>query len=296
MSLKSETISLAVMLELPLVVCDVQRAGPSTGMPTKTEQADLSQAMFGRHGEAPLPVIAAQSPGDCFDAAFEACRVAVEYRTPVIVLTDGYLANGAEPWLVPNVAQLPPIEPNFATEPNRPDGDFGPTSATRNWPAAGVPGPGLEHRIGGLEKMDGRSRSATSPTTTRRWCRSGRTRWTDSRFPTSVDDPTGDADCWCSDGAPPGVRSRRPSAGYGRRATAWRTPTCAGSTHSPPTSARTAPIPTRRRARDEHGTTRDAARAKYLVDVERYSRVRGLPISPTELENDLIAMLSEENR
>src|SRR6478735_266587 len=123
MALKMETISLAVMLELPLVVCDIQRAGPATGMPTKTEQADLYQAIFGRHGEAPLPVIAAQSPGDCFDTAVEAVRIALTYRTPVILLSDGYLGNGAEPWQVPNVADLPAIDPVFTTEPPA-EGEF----------------------------------------------------------------------------------------------------------------------------------------------------------------------------
>ena len=118
-SLKSETIGLGVMLELPLVVCDIQRAGPSTGMPTKTEQADLLQVMFGRNGEAPLPVIAAQSPADCFAIAVEATRIAVTYRTPVIVLSDGYLANGSEPWQIPVIEDLPTIDPNFTTRAER---------------------------------------------------------------------------------------------------------------------------------------------------------------------------------
>ena len=110
-SLKSETIALGVMTELPLIVCDIQRAGPSTGMPTKTEQADLLQVMFGRNGEAPVPVLAAQSPSDCFDTAIEAVTIAIKYRTPVVILSDGYIANGAEPWRVPDVAAIPPIDP-----------------------------------------------------------------------------------------------------------------------------------------------------------------------------------------
>ncbi|HEY6740611.1 MAG TPA: 2-oxoacid:acceptor oxidoreductase subunit alpha, partial [Actinopolymorphaceae bacterium] len=118
MALKAETIGLAVALELPLIICDIQRAGPSTGMPTKTEQSDLMQAMYGRNGEAPLPIIAPRSPADCFDAAVEAVRMAVTYRTPVILLSDGYLANGSEPWRIPDVAELPTIDPAFATEPN----------------------------------------------------------------------------------------------------------------------------------------------------------------------------------
>jgi 2-oxoglutarate ferredoxin oxidoreductase subunit alpha len=118
LALKAETIGLAVSLELPLVVCDIQRSGPSTGMPTKTEQADLLQAMYGRNGEAPVPVVAARSPADCFDTAIEAARIATKYRTPVLLLSDGYLANGSEPWLVPSVEDLPDLRVEFATEPN----------------------------------------------------------------------------------------------------------------------------------------------------------------------------------
>ena len=114
MLLKAETVGLAVSVELPLIVCDIQRAGPSTGMPTKTEQADLLQAMFGRNGESPVPVIAAASPADCFNAAIEAARIAVKYRTPVILLSDGYLANGSEPWRIPDTASLPDLSQEFA--------------------------------------------------------------------------------------------------------------------------------------------------------------------------------------
>ena len=121
--LKSETIGLAINLELPLVIVDVQRGGPSTGLPTKTEQADLLHAMYGRHGEAPLPIVAAKTPSHCFEAAIEAVRIAVKYRTPVILLSDGYLANGAEPWLLPDIDALAPIDPGFATAPNHTDDD-----------------------------------------------------------------------------------------------------------------------------------------------------------------------------
>src|SRR5450631_633535 len=121
-ALKSEAIGLAVSLELPLVIVDVQRGGPSTGLPTKTEQADLLMAMFGRNGESPVPIVAPRSPSDCFDAAIEACRIAVTYRTPVFLLSDGYLANGSEPWRIPDVDSLPVIDPAFATEPNAADG------------------------------------------------------------------------------------------------------------------------------------------------------------------------------
>ncbi|HEX6500264.1 MAG TPA: 2-oxoacid:acceptor oxidoreductase subunit alpha [Micromonosporaceae bacterium] len=156
-ALKGETISLGVALELPLVVIDVQRAGPSTGMPTKTEQADLNMALYGRHGEAPVAVIAAKSPTDCFYAAIEAARIALTYRTPVILLSDGYLANGSEPWALPEVDDLPDLRVQFASAPNGPDGKFlpylrDPATLARPWAIPGTPG--LEHRIGGLEKAD----------------------------------------------------------------------------------------------------------------------------------------------
>ncbi len=156
LALKSETISLAVAAELPLVVIDVQRGGPSTGLPTKTEQADLLMAMYGRHGEAPLPVLAAPSPAGAFDAAVEAVRIAVKYMTPVILLSDGYIANSAEPWKLPDMASLPDISVPFATEPNA-DGEFlpylrHPETLARPWAIPGTPG--LEHHIGGLEKED----------------------------------------------------------------------------------------------------------------------------------------------
>jgi 2-oxoglutarate ferredoxin oxidoreductase subunit alpha len=152
MALKSEAMGLAVMLELPLVIIDVQRGGPSTGLPTKTEQADLLQAVYGRNSEAPLPVIAASTPSDCFYGAFEAMRIAIKFMTPVILLTDGYLANGAEPWLIPDAASLPDISRKFTTEAE----GFFPYSRdektlSRPWAIPGIPG--LEHRIGGLEKQ-----------------------------------------------------------------------------------------------------------------------------------------------
>jgi 2-oxoglutarate ferredoxin oxidoreductase subunit alpha len=153
--LKSEAVGLAVMTELPLVIIDVQRGGPSTGLPTKTEQADLLQALFGRNGECPVPIIAACSPADCFSAAIEAFTVATRYMTPVILLTDGYIANGAEPWMIPDVASLPKIVINHPTQPNGPSGLLPyQRNADRSRPWA-LPGtPGLEHRIGGLEKQD----------------------------------------------------------------------------------------------------------------------------------------------
>jgi 2-oxoglutarate/2-oxoacid ferredoxin oxidoreductase subunit alpha len=158
MLLKAETVGLAVSVELPLIVCDIQRAGPSTGMPTKTEQADLLQAMFGRNGESPVPIVAPASPADCFHAAIEAARIAVKYRTPVFLLSDGYLANGSEPWRIPEVATLPDLSAEFAfAAPGDGTADFepfrrDPVTLARPWAIPGTPG--LEHRIGGIEKAD----------------------------------------------------------------------------------------------------------------------------------------------
>jgi 2-oxoglutarate ferredoxin oxidoreductase subunit alpha len=156
LDLKAETIGLAVALELPMIVVDVQRAGPSTGMPTKTEQSDLLSALYGRHGESPLPILAPSTPAGCFDTAFEAVKLALRYRTPVIILSDSFLASSSEPWLIPDVADLPPIDPALATAPK--DGEaFLPYSRderlARPWAIPGTPG--LQHRIGGLEKADG---------------------------------------------------------------------------------------------------------------------------------------------
>ena len=152
--LKSETIGLAVSVELPLVIVDIQRGGPSTGLPTKTEQADLLHVMFGRHGEAPVPIVAAKSPGHCFDAALEAVRIALKYRTPVFLLSDGYLANAAEPWRIPDVADLPDLRVEFTTEKNHGEEFWpylrDPETLARPWAIPGTPG--LMHRIGGLEK------------------------------------------------------------------------------------------------------------------------------------------------
>jgi 2-oxoglutarate ferredoxin oxidoreductase subunit alpha len=162
MDLKSETIGLAISLELPLIIIDVQRGGPSTGLPTKTEQSDLLMSMFGRHGEAPLPIVAARTPGDCFSTAIEAVRIALKYRTPVILLSDGYLANSAEPWRLPDVDRLPDISVPYATGANHVAADGtaqflpylrDPETLARPWAVPGTGG--LEHRIGGLEKADG---------------------------------------------------------------------------------------------------------------------------------------------
>ncbi|MEU7648429.1 2-oxoacid:acceptor oxidoreductase subunit alpha [Streptomyces huasconensis] len=169
-ALKSETIGLAVSLELPLLIVDIQRGGPSTGLPTKTEQADLLQAMYGRNGEAPVPIVAPRTPADCFDAALEAARIAVTYRTPVFLLSDGYLANGSEPWRIPDVDELPDLRVQFASGTNHTEDDGtevfwpykrDPQTLARPWAIPGTPG--LEHRIGGIEKQDGTGNISYDP-------------------------------------------------------------------------------------------------------------------------------------
>jgi 2-oxoglutarate/2-oxoacid ferredoxin oxidoreductase subunit alpha len=202
--LKSEAIGLAVTLELPLVICDIQRAGPSTGMPTKVEQSDLLLAMFGRHGEAPVPIIAPLSPSDCFDAAIEAVRIATAYRTPVFLLSDAYLANGSEPWLVPDVDTLPEIAVDFATEPNHEAADGTPEfwpyirdqeTLARPWALPGTPG--LEHRIGGIEKADGSGNISYDPSNHDLMVRLRQSKVDGIARdipPLAVDDPDADAD------------------------------------------------------------------------------------------------------
>ena len=297
MALKSETISLAVMLEQPLVVCDIQRAGPSTGMPTKTEQADLLQSLYGRHGEAPLPVLAAQSPADCFDTAVEGVRIALRYRTPVIVLSDGYLANGAEPWLIPDVAAIEPIDPGFATEANGPDGTFLPYLRDDKLARAlAIPGtPGLEHRVGGIEKADGTGNISYSPENHERMValRQAKVDGIVADIPDLVvDDPSGEASVlvlgWGSTWGPISAAARRVrEAGKKVAVTHIR--------HLNPLPANTGEV---LRAYDRvivpemnTGQLAMILRAKYLVDVQSYSRVRGLPISPAELAHHLVDVI-----
>jgi 2-oxoglutarate ferredoxin oxidoreductase subunit alpha len=156
MALKTEAMGLAVMLEIPLVICNIQRGGPSTGLPTKTEQSDLLQSYYGRNGECPMPVIASSTPSDCFDVAYEGVRIAVQHMTPVIVLSDGYIANGAEPWRFPKSSDLKPIEVKFKKGLDEDEEKLQPykrdAKLVRPWAIPGTPG--LEHRIGGLEKQD----------------------------------------------------------------------------------------------------------------------------------------------
>ena len=221
-ALKSETIGLAVALELPLLIVDVQRGGPSTGLPTKTEQSDLLQAMFGRNGESPVPIIAAQSPADCFHAAIEAARIALTYRTPVFLLSDGYIANGSEPWLIPDVASLPDLQVAFATEPNHVDKDGNPEywpylrdpeTLARPWAIPGTPG--LEHRIGGLEKADGSGNISYDAANHDAMVRTRAAKIdgiAKTIAPLTVDDPTGDAKVlvlgWGSTYGPIGAAAR----------------------------------------------------------------------------------------
>ena len=226
-SLKSEAIGLAVMTELPLLVINVQRGGPSTGLPTKTEQSDLLQAMFGRNGESPVPIVAPQSPGDCFSAAVEAARIAVTYRTPVMLLSDGYLANGSEPWRIPDIADLAPIDPAFATSHNAVStgstgetvGEFLPylrdeTTLARPWAIPGTAG--LEHRIGGLEKGDGHGNISYDAANHDFMVRTRAAKVAaiaESLPPLEVDDPSGEAKVlvlgWGSTYGPIGAGVRR---------------------------------------------------------------------------------------
>ncbi|MFV0452382.1 MAG: 2-oxoacid:acceptor oxidoreductase subunit alpha [Propioniciclava sp.] len=294
LALKMETISLAVMLEQPLVVCDIQRAGPATGMPTKTEQADLNQALFGRHGEAPLPVIAPRSPADCFDAALEATRIALTYRTPVILLSDGYLANGAEPWQVPDLASLPRIDPGFATEPNGPDGSYLPYARDdRLARPLALPGtPGLEHRVGGIEKADGTGNVSYDPDNHERMVALRQAKIAGiaaDLAPLQVDDPNGGAEVlvlgWGSTWGPI-------SAAAARARREGRAVATAHLRHLNPLPANTGEVLRgyRRVIVPEMNTGQLAMllRATYLVDVRRFTRVRGLPISPADLAQHLI--------
>jgi 2-oxoglutarate ferredoxin oxidoreductase subunit alpha len=309
-SLKSEAMGLAVMLELPLLVVDVQRGGPSTGLPTKTEQADLMQVMFGRDGEAPLPVIAAQSPGDCFDAAIEAARIAITYRTPVVLLSDGYLANGSEPWLLPDLASLPAIDPDFATGPNhRVTGKDGsvtdvfwpylrnPETLARPWAPPGVAG--LEHRVGGLEKGDGHGDISYDPANHDHMVRTRQAkvdRIADSLPPLEVDDPTGDASVlvlgWGSTYGPIG-------AGVRRVREAGHTIAQAHLRHLNPFPSNLGDV---LRRYDKVlvpemnlGQLSTLLRAKYLVDAQAVTSVRGTPFGAEEMELLLLDALPDRS-
>ena len=291
-SLKSETVALGVATELPLIVIDVQRAGPSTGMPTKTEQADLLQAMYGRNGEAPVPVVAPCTPSDCFAAAIEAARIAVKYRTPVIVLSDGYLANGSEPWQIPDVDSLPEITPNFAEAV--PDQEFlpfkrDPDTLARPWAVPGTPG--LEHRIGGIEKADGTGNISYDPAN-----HDLMTRLRQAKIegiardipPLAVDDPSGAAD----------VLVLGWGGTYGAITAAVRRIRAAGGQVAQAHLRHLNPFPANieevLRSYDKVvvpeinlGQLALLLRGRYLIDVIGYNRVRGLPFKAEELQDVL---------
>jgi 2-oxoglutarate ferredoxin oxidoreductase subunit alpha len=302
LALKSETIGLAVSLELPLVIVDVQRGGPSTGLPTKTEQADLLQAMFGRNGESPVPVVAPRSPADCFDAAIEASRIAITYRTPVLLLSDGYLANGSEPWLVPDVAALPDLQVDFASQPNATGTDGTPSfrpyardpdTLARPWAIPGTPG--LEHRIGGIEKADGSGEISYDPDNHDRMTRLRQAKIDGIDVPPlEVDDPTGDAEVlvlgWGSTYGPICAGARLARDGGTRVATAHLR-------HLNPLPSNTGETLHRYRRvlvpEMNLGQLALLLRARYLVDVQGYNRVRGLPFTSIEIA-DAIAKLAQE--
>ncbi|PVG82537.1 2-oxoglutarate ferredoxin oxidoreductase subunit alpha [Nocardioides gansuensis] len=298
-ALKSEAIGLAVMTELPLLVIDVQRGGPSTGLPTKTEQADLLQAMFGRNGEAPVPIVAPQSPGDCFGAALEAARIAITYRTPVMLLSDGYLANGSEPWRIPGVDELPTIDPDFA-EPLPEGEEFLPyqreeATLARPWAIPGTPG--LEHRIGGLEKGDGHGNISYDPANHDFMVRTRQAkvdRIAEALPPLEVDDPSGQAKVlvlgWGSTYGPIGAGVRRVrKAGYHVAQTHLR--------HLNPFPRDLGDILSRYDKvlvpEMNLGQLSLLLRAKYLVDVVGYNEVRGLPLKAAVLADVIGGLVAE---
>ncbi|MGW1729135.1 2-oxoacid:acceptor oxidoreductase subunit alpha [Streptomyces sp. NPDC002306] len=294
-ALKSETIGLAVSLELPLLVVNIQRGGPSTGLPTKTEQADLLQAMFGRNGEAPVPIVAPATPADCFDATLEAARIAVVYRTPVFLLSDGYLANGSEPWRIPQVDELPLIKPDFATGPNH-DGEFwpyqrDPATLARPWAVPGIVG--LEHRIGGIEKQDGTGNISYDPANHNFMVRTRQAKIDGIDVPDlEIDDPSGNARVlvlgWGST--------------YGPITAAVRQVRIDGSevaqTHLRYLNPFPANLGSILKAYDKVivpemnlGQLALLLRAKYLVDAESYNQVRGLPFTAAQLADVLSAAI-----
>ncbi|HEY3543470.1 MAG TPA: 2-oxoacid:acceptor oxidoreductase subunit alpha [Gaiellaceae bacterium] len=298
--LKAETIGLAIMLELPLVICDIQRAGPSTGMPTKPEQTDLLMVMFGRNGESPVPVIAASSPSDCFDAAIEACRIALKYRTPVYLLSDAYLANGSEPWLLPDVEALPDISTSFATAPNADDGTYLPylrdeQTLARPWAVPGTKG--LEHRVGGLEKADRTGNISYDPENhdLMSRLRAQKVAGIAGDVPElEVDDPDGDARVlvlgWGGTYGPiaAGVRRVRRSG---------RSVAHAHLRYLNPFPRNTGEIVRRYEKvlipEMNLGQLLKLVRAEFLVDAVGYNRVRGVPLRAAEVAEAIEAMVDQ---
>ncbi len=298
MLLKAETVGLAVSVELPLIICDIQRAGPSTGMPTKTEQADLLQAMFGRNGESPVPIVAAASPSDCFHAAIEAARIAVKYRTPVFLLSDGYLANGSEPWRIPDIASLPDLSQEFAFA-TQDDGVFepfrrDPTTLARPWAIPGTPG--LEHRIGGIEKADISGEISYDPDNHDKMVRLRQAKIDGIAAdidPLQVDDPDGNARVlvlgWGST--------------YGSIGAAVRRVRNAGHSVAQAHLRHLNPFPSNLgdvlRRYDKVllpeinlGQLALLLRGRFLVDVISYNRVRGLPFQAAELAGVIEEVIS----
>ena len=296
MDLKAETLGLAVIMELPMVIVDVQRAGPSTGMPTKTEQTDLLLAMFGRHGESPLPIVAASSPSDCFAAAMEAARIAVRYRTPVILLSDTFLSNSSEPWRLPEIEDLPTIDPNFAA----PNGHgFLPYSRderlARPWAVPGTPG--LVHRIGGLEREVGTGNISYDPANHEAMTYIRRDKVdgiADDIPPLEVDDPDGDGELlvlgWGSS-----LGTIRAAAARVRGA--GRSVAAAHLRHLNPFPANTGEV-VRRYPKVlipemNLGQLSMLIRARFLVDARGFNKVQGLPIVAEELEQEILRVLDE---
>lgn len=304
LDLKSETIGLAINLELPLLIVDVQRGGPSTGLPTKAEQADLLHAMYGRHGEAPLPVIAAMTPSHCFSAAIEAARIAIRYRTPVILLSDGYLANGAEPWRLPDVTKLEPIDPGFAAGPNHRDDDGteafwpyvrDPETLARPWAPPGAPG--LEHRIGGLEKADGTGNVSYDPVNHERMVelRQAKIAGIVREVPDQVvDDETGGAEVlvlgW-------GSTFGAIAAGVRRVRARGLEVAHAHLTHLNPFPANLGDVLGRYRRvlvpEMNLGQLSKLVRAEYLVDARSLSKVQGVPFRAAEIEAAIVKLLED---
>jgi 2-oxoglutarate/2-oxoacid ferredoxin oxidoreductase subunit alpha len=294
--LKQETIGLAITLELPLLILDIQRAGPSTGMPTKPEQADLLMVLYGRNSESPVPVVAAATPGECFEAAIEAARIAVKYRTPVFLLSDAYLANGSEPWLLPDLAELPDISVDFATEPNF-EGEFMPylrdgSTLARPWAIPGTPG--LEHRIGGLEKADVTGNVSYDPDNHDLMVRlrAQKVAGIAADIPElEVDDPDGARLLilsWGGTYGPVAAGVRRVRRDGGRVAHAHLK-------HLNPFPRNTGDV-LRRYDRVlipeiNLGQLLQLVRAEFLVDAVGYNRVRGLPLRAGEIEEAIGAML-----
>jgi 2-oxoglutarate ferredoxin oxidoreductase subunit alpha len=297
--LKAETIGLAMQLELPLVICDIQRAGPSTGMPTKPEQGDLLMVLFGRNSESPIPVVAAMSPSDCFHAAIEACRIALKYRTPVYLLSDAYLANGSEPWLLPEVSTLPDISVSFTTEANF-EGAFLPylrdeKTLARPWAVPGTPG--LEHRIGGLEKEDRTGNVSYDPDNhdlmTR--LRAQKVAGIAGDIPElDVDDPDGTASVlvlgWGGTYGPIAAACRRVRLG-GRQVAH------AHLRHLNPFPRNTGEV-LRRYERVlipemNLGQLLKLVRAEFLVDAVGYNRVTGLPLRAAEVAEAIEALVDQ---